>query len=114
MNLSGITPLGYRVLVKPDPIETTTDAGIVIPDTEAEKYNRASHTGTLVAVGEFAWEDSKAKWAAIGDRVLFGKYNGREVIGEDGEIYRLLNDVDIHAGVSETYKVSELYGRQSY
>ena len=54
-NRSGVTPVGYRVLVKPDVLEQKTKGGIIIAETIREGQDRAQTTGTLVAVGPDAW-----------------------------------------------------------
>jgi co-chaperonin GroES (HSP10) len=101
-----ITPCGHRVLVKPDPIEQTTAAGIVI--VMDEKLAAADQMrGTLVAVGEQAWKAfskdyNGSPWASVGDRVLYARYAGKLV--EDpssGEDYVILNDEDIIATLAE-------------
>lgn len=97
--------------MKPDPIEETTAGGIVLPPTEKEKYDRAQQTGTVVAVGEFCWREDPAPWAKPGDRILFARYSGVHVDGEDGAQYRILNDEHVLGRVSETFTVSELKAR---
>lgn len=107
-NRSGIKPVGYRVLVRPDPIDSMTKGGIYIPPTELEKHSNAQTLGTLVAHGDNAWDQWSAKWAAPGDRVMFAKYGGLDLRGADGEVYRLLNDQQITAVVSNKVKLSDL------
>ena len=89
---------GYRVLVKPDNIETVTDSGIVlVVDEKVEAA--AQQTGTLVGVGHTAWQSStlpQLPWANIGDRVLFSKYAGRVIIDPvTGDDFLVMNDEDI-------------------
>ena len=100
-NRSGIYPSGDRVLVKPDPIEETTKGGIVIASTIAEKHFLAQTSGVLVATGVDCWSDYKEPFAQIDDRVMFAKYGGLDVVGKDGEHYRILNDTDITARIDE-------------
>ena len=113
-NQSGIYPVGYRVLVKPDPVEEKTAGGIVIPETMREEHDRAQATGRLVAIGEWAWKDWQRRWASVGDRVLYSKYSGTHMIGDDGQVYRLLNDEAIVAKVSETLDLSEFAKREKF
>lgn len=70
-----IKPLGVQILVEPDPTQDKTDLGIIIPEQarEKEKPNR----GTVLAVGE------KIENIKPGDRVLFGKFAGTEVVTEE-------------------------------
>lgn len=94
-NSSGIFPVGYRVLVKPDPIKETTAGGIIIAETIRDSRHQAQTTGTLVAVGDFAWKEYPWHWAKPGDRVIFARYGGLDLEGADGEHYRMLNDEQI-------------------
>ena len=107
-NQSGIKPVGYRVLVRPDPIDKMTKGGIYIPPSTLEQHSNAQTLGTLVEAGTDAWDKWPAKWAAPGDRVLFAKYGGLDLRGSDGEVYRLLNDQQITAVVSAKVKLSDL------
>ena len=114
MNLSGITPVGYRVLVKPDALEEKTKGGIVIPTTMRDDHDRAQATGTVVALGEFAFKEWPVNWALTGDRVLFSKYGGIHLTGADGELYRLLNDEQITAKVSDKVDLSDVASRERF
>jgi chaperonin GroES len=90
-----LKPLHDRVIVEPEPAETTTPSGIVLPDTAQEKPLQ----GKVVAVGpgkrlengKLAPMDVKPK-----DRVLYGKYSGSEV-RVDGKEYVILRADDILA-----------------
>jgi chaperonin GroES len=100
VNTSGFEPLDLRVLVLPDDVETKTSGGIIIPDMTGEREKYAMIFGTLVAVGENAWEEAAARSAkfdkpAPGDRVVYAKYGGIEIKGRDGKQYRLMNDEDV-------------------
>ena len=130
---TGIFPSGNRVVVKPDEIEKKTKGGIIIAETVAEKHMYAQSTGILVAAGPDAWQEYTltryrqidGSWrpvemevtgysepfAAVGDRVAFAKYGGLMVYGEDGEQYRILNDTDITAKVSEKVNFTDIHSR---
>lgn len=90
-----IHPTGYRVIVKPDEIETETASGIVL--VQDEKLERAGQQrGTLVAVGKEAWKDDSEPFAEVGDWILYSRYAGRVV--EDpitDEQYWIMNDEDV-------------------
>lgn len=106
MNLSGIIPTEYKVLVDPKPIEQKTSGGIIIPDqtVHAEKY--AAIEGRIVAMSHLAftyaspeeWGDHKPK---PGQQILHAKYAGVRVKGKDGKEYVLINDKDVVATVEE-------------
>lgn len=99
MNNSGITPLGARVLIRPVKVEERTAAGVIIAaPTALNREQMAQDRGEVVEVGECAWHDQpKRNWVAPGDMVVFAKYAGNVWRGEDGEQYRLVNDLDIVA-----------------
>ena len=131
---TGIFPSGNRVVVRPDVVERMSEGGIIIPDADAEKHQMAQSTGTLVAMGPDAFKEYTtvteryldAKWvpfernvtgfsenfAEIGDRVAFAKYGGLMVVGEDGDEYRILNDMDITARVSEKVNFTDIHSRK--
>lgn len=97
-----LIPAGHRVLVKLyKPKTEITSFGLEIIKDErakmAEKY--ATQEATVVAMGMNAFKafDNGAPWCKVGDKVLICKYSGenREDL-EDGELYRLINDEDIH------------------
>lgn len=105
MNKSGITPTGNRVLVKPDEAMEAYKGSIVIPDTAKDRAQLAQTTGTLIASGPTAWaedhKDFNAPLLPSGCRVVFSKYGGLVMRGEDDEQYRLIYDDDVVALASE-------------
>ena len=97
-----IKVVGHRVLVKPLIAEKVTAGGIVIPDSNHEKSQRDQQKGTLEQIGPNAWKafDGGEPWATVGDLVLFSRYGGKVIKDGDTE-YRILEDEDIVAIVSE-------------
>ncbi len=90
-----IRPLHDRVIVKRLEEERTTAAGIVIPDTAAEKPMR----GEVLAVGKgkvLENGQTRALDVRVGDKVLFGKYSGTEV-KMDGQEIVVMREEDIMA-----------------
>jgi len=87
--------LGDRVLVKVDEAQTT-EGGILLPETAREK----PQWGTVVAVGKKTLEDGTEVDldVAVGDRVTFAKYGGREV-SDGGEDYLVLDSSQIYAKI---------------
>jgi chaperonin GroES len=85
-------PLHDRVVVKRIEEEERTKGGIIIPDTAKEKPQE----GRVVAVGPGRTEDGKLIKPDIkaGDRILFGKYSGSEVI-LDGEEHVIMREEDV-------------------
>ncbi len=88
-----IRPLGDRILLKRIEEEDKSKGGIVIPDTAKEKPQE----GRVVAAGKGRLlEDGKLVPLEVkkGDRVLFGKYSGTEVMLE-GEEHLIVKEDDI-------------------
>jgi chaperonin GroES len=95
-NTSGFIPLGHRLLVLPDSVEVKTKTGIVLVTETTGREEMAQVKGTVVALGNGCWKDTPTQnWAKVGDRVIYGKYAGLLWPGEDGQKYRILNDLDI-------------------
>lgn len=90
-----LTPIGDRVVVKPEPEEQKTRSGIVLPDTAKEKPQE----GTVVAIGSGRILDNGQKVPLevnIGDKIIYSKYGGTEV-KIDEEEYIILSERDILA-----------------
>lgn len=90
-----LTPLGDRVVVKPDPAEEKTKSGIVLPDAAKEKPVE----GLVIAVGTGRVLDSGQKVPLeikVGDKVIYSKYGGTEV-KIDNEEFVILRGEDILA-----------------
>ena len=88
-----IRPLHDRIIVERLEEETTTAAGIIIPDSAKEKPQQ----GKVVAVGKGkVTEDGKVLPLDVktGDTVLFGKYAGTDV-KLDGKEYLMMREDDI-------------------
>ena len=85
-------PLHDRVIVKRIQEEERTKGGIIIPDTAKEKPQE----GRVIAVGPGKLEDGKVIKPDVkaGDRILFGKYSGSEVVF-DGEEHLIMREEDI-------------------
>ena len=89
-----VKPLSDRVLVLPNPAETTTASGLIIPDSAKEK----PAAGKVIAVGPGTAEIKME--VKVGDEVLYGKYAGTE-LNIDGESYLMMAQRDILAVVEK-------------
>jgi chaperonin GroES len=96
MNESGVQPVEYKILIKPESVEQKTAGGLYLPDQTKDKDQMAQIKGVLIAKGGNAFEDWNGE-PQIGDKVYFAKYAGYVIKGEDGEEYRLANDKDVAA-----------------
>lgn len=91
-----LSPLRNQILVELDDQEENIKNGIYIPDTSKKEKPQ---TGIVVAVGPGR---ITAKGVQVkpdicpGDRILFNKYAGSEVVYEK-QTYLILNDQDILA-----------------
>lgn len=94
--------VGFRVLVRPDPIEETTKSGIVIAvDSSLERG--AQVTGIVLDVGPEAFKAFNRAagvvdqpWVKVGDHVYYAKYAGKRILDRDTkEELLFLNDEDI-------------------
>jgi chaperonin GroES len=93
MAKSKFRPLHDRVVVKRINPEAKTKGGIIIPDTAREKPQQ----GEVVAVGP-GGRDEAGKLIPIdvkvGDKVLFGKWSGTEVV-LDGDELLIMKESDV-------------------
>lgn len=97
-----IEPSGHRVLIFPDQIDEKTAGGIILSAVTKDRDQQATMRGTVAVVGKNAWKafDDGSPWAKEGDRVVFRKYAG-EVIKDGDKEYRVVNDDDILAVITE-------------
>lgn len=106
MNNSGISPVEYNVLVKPQKVEEKTKGGLFLPDDTREREQFGQMEGVLTAIspGAFTYNyEGWPDWADLpraGQRVVFSRYQATEIKGDDGEIYWLMKDKAI-IGVKE-------------
>jgi chaperonin GroES len=92
-------PLHDRVVVKRIDAEEKSAGGIIIPDTAKEKPSQ----GEITAVGP-GGRDENGKLIPIdldvGERVLFGKWSGTEVV-LDGKELLIMKESDIMGVIEE-------------
>jgi chaperonin GroES len=93
-------PLHDRIVVRRIAAEEKTAGGIIIPDTVKEKPSQ----GEVIAVGP-GGRDEAGKLIPIdirvGDRVLFGKWSGTEVV-IDSEDLLIMKESDVFGVVDES------------
>ena len=93
-------PLHDRVVVERIDPEAKTAGGIIIPDTAMEKPQQ----GKIVGVGPGGRDESGKLIPVdvrVGDRVLFGKWSGTEVM-IDGVEYLIMKESDIMGVLDES------------
>jgi chaperonin GroES len=92
-------PVGDRVLILPDIAMTKSQGNIALPDDVVERMQLSASSGVIVEIGDdaFAWNSDRTRpfggyKPKPGDRVHFEKYAGKEIVGDDGAKYRLVDD----------------------
>lgn len=104
-NPSGIEPVEYKVLVRPNKeeghIELKGGFKLYKPDETKERDQHATMEGVIVAMSPLAfgyetWPEGARK-PQVGDSVVFARYSGLNIKGRDTLEYRLMNDKDIVA-----------------
>jgi len=89
-----IQPLFDRVLIKRKEQSRTTASGLILPGADQDKINQ----GVVVAVGTGIADDNGNKSdleVSNGDLVVFGKYAGNTINGDDGEELLILKEKEI-------------------
>jgi co-chaperonin GroES (HSP10) len=88
---------GYRLLVKPEEIQTKTEGGIIINYGRNEELERDSKTvGVVSDIGPECWKTSNAPWCKVGDTIHWARWAGKKVIDPvSGESFLVLNDEDV-------------------
>lgn len=95
-------PLHDRILVRRVEEQDTTSGGIIIPDTAKDKPQE----GEVLSVGKGKVnEDGKVLPLDVkpGNRILFGKYAGTEIILE-GEEYLIMREDEVLGILAKTGK----------
>lgn len=97
MKIKGLKPLGDRVLIKPIFEEEKSKGGILLPDTVSKEKPQM---GEVLAVGPGS-TDKEGKvvpmTVKVGDKVVYAKYSGTDIKGDDEEEYLILSEKDILA-----------------
>jgi len=84
-NTAEVYPVDFKILVRMDPFEETSESGIVVAVGEGLARAKMARTrGTLISIGSRAFVDWPSK-PQVGDRVLLAKYAGQNCDGYDGE-----------------------------
>jgi co-chaperonin GroES (HSP10) len=103
-NVSGLTPLGFYVLVLPEDIERKTEWGFeTVTNEEGTRQQIAQIEGHIIEIGPTAWQayDDGKPWCDVGQKVIFAKHSGIMLEGRDGLVYRAVVDKDILCGVTD-------------
>lgn len=98
----GFDPVEYKVIVAPAEVAKASPGGILFVDETKDMDGLAEVWGRLVAASPLAfnfdvWPEDAPPRPKPGDTVLYGKYAGTMIKGDDGRDYRLMHDKDICA-----------------
>ena len=75
-----IQPRGNRVIIEQDVLEETYgDSAIVVQRDNAAAEQAGIISGTVLAIGEDAWDQWSEAWAKVGDRVYFAKFAVKKI-----------------------------------
>jgi len=92
----GLTPLEYKVIVYPYPVEEVFEDSVIVKATVTEKTDRMNQTrGVLVDFTDMAFGDWKCELPERGQEIEFSKLSGQFFEGLDGKEYKLMNDQDL-------------------
>ena len=98
MSKHGINVKGHRILVLPNEVETKTASGIITSTPLTEKQEKlANIDGIVIAMGNTCFLEYDEPWCVVGDKIIFGKYSGIFLKGDDGKEYRIINDENVVA-----------------
>jgi co-chaperonin GroES (HSP10) len=117
----GLCPVEFKVIVLPNRVNRRSVGGIDYPDEVIDQMQIAVSKGRLVAVSPVSFtyfdpalctydevlERYPGNVPHVDDLVLYGRYCGSIVRGDDGHDYRIMNDKDIMAIISETVSKNE-------
>ena len=89
-----VGPLADRVVIRSLEDAEQTRGGLFIPDSAKEKPQH----GEILAVGPGRYDEGKRvpMDVKVGDKILYGKYSGTEVL-IDGEPLLILRETDVLA-----------------
>ena len=98
-----ITPLHDRVLVRRLEEKEVVKGGIIIPDSAKEKPQE----GEVIAVGSGRREKGELIPLDVkpGDRILFGKYGGNDIVVDDEE-FLIVKEDEILAKIGHAAKAA--------
>lgn len=106
-----VKAIGYRVIIKPDPVEEVSSGGIVLAINKNRERAEVQR-GTVYDIGPYAWMNTLygygtpdwKPWCKVGDRVWYSKYGGKILVDQEGDkevTYVILNDEDIQCLITE-------------
>lgn len=109
-NVSGINPVGERLVIRTLELEHKTASGIILSTTsQKEREEMSNTTGEVVAMGDDCNEHPHTRNVKIGDRIVFAKYAGLLYKGKDDLKYRVINSENVVATLDGDVKLVDPY-----
>ena len=104
-----IIPVEYKVLIKPEIVDSKSDGGIYFPDVTRDREQSSVDRGEIISHGNGFFKTTNGELPGprpkVGDTVIFNRYAGSliRIKNKDGvhEEFRLCNDKDICAILTE-------------
>lgn len=105
INTTGISPLGFNVLLDmPKPSEKTK-GGILLTDAMLATKSLMNNIGQIIAMGSDAFLDVYGKVIPdkpkVGDFVYINQHAGRDIHLSDGRLLRMVSSDEIRAVVDK-------------
>jgi co-chaperonin GroES (HSP10) len=105
-----LTPIGWRVIIRPYEPPTESAGGIIFDATSMESEEYLTYVGQIVAMGNLCFKavtrsgidlSEVDPLPKVGDWVMFGTYGGQKVHMKNGVKYLSMNDDGIMAIVKD-------------
>ncbi len=98
-------PVGFKMIVKPPPIEATTKGGIILVDESKQYADTATFCGEVVRQGPDCYRDKASRWCNVGDKVLYARHHGQAIKVKtptgDWEKFVIINDDDVRTKLDD-------------
>ena len=84
-----VTPIGWRVLIRPFEPPKESSGGIVLPDEARQSEEHLTYVGQIVAMGDLCYKAQTRSGIdlshinpkpQVGDWIMYGTYGGQKII----------------------------------
>lgn len=104
-------PVGYRMLIAPIKIATSTPGGIILAAETQSHAEYMTYVGRVIAQGADCYQHAKfngRRWCQVGDYVAYAKYAGQAIEVKEGDqtdTYRLINDDEVLSVIPDPERI---------
>lgn len=102
VNLSGIRPMQFKLVVEVESVEKITNGGVIIPENTQDRRQFEITRGRIVAIGPAAFTDGNqypegTERPQLGDRIWFDKHAGTQIKSKRDHtiLFRIIEDTDV-------------------